>query len=362
MSVFVKKYARYLILFSVTTVLLWILFTWRQLFLPFAVGLVLAYILFPLVKFIERHLPGEGPRWAKTKRIVAIFIAALTAIVVFGIIVYLSVNAIAGSSSNILENASHFIETAIARIQEWATSLGANLPESWQDSLDNIADSLGRMVDNIIQGLFANSGGVIASSFGVIFSFATLPLFLFYLLKDPEKLSRGVFNNLQPDVARHAKHVFGIIERTLGHYLRAQLILGAIVAFMTFVGLLFIAPEMAAPLALINGFFEIIPTIGPIIGGAIMVVVILAIAPDMVIWVIILAVAVQLLENNILVPRIQAATLRLHPAVVLFLLVTGSYLWGFWGLVFFVPIVAAFIEVFKYVHAIGNTTPPINTS
>jgi predicted PurR-regulated permease PerM len=82
----------------------------------------------------------------------------------------------------------------------------------------------------------------------------------------------------------------------------------------------------------------------------------LAIAPEKILWVIFLAFGVQLLENNILVPRIQAANLRLHPALVLFLLVTGSYFWGFWGLVFTVPLVATVVDVFKYVHSMNNGT------
>jgi predicted PurR-regulated permease PerM len=117
---------------------------------------------------------------------------------------------------------------------------------------------------------------------------------------------------------------------------------------------LFIDPGLAVPLAFVNGFMEVVPTIGPIIGGIIMAVVMLAVAPDKILWVIVLAFAVQLLENNILVPRIQAANLKLHPAVVLFLLVMGSYFWGFWGLIFTVPIVSTLVDIFKYVQNMNS--------
>lgn len=329
--------------------------------MPFVVGVAIAYLLFPLVKFIERHLPGKSPKRAALRRIVAILISVLIALAVLGLIVYFAVNAIVDSSSGIIENASHFIDTALVNIQEWASSMGADLPEVWQERLDDIAGSLGSMIDHALQDLIANSSGVIVSTFGVILSFAALPLFLFYLLKDVERLKTGVFGSLQPDVARHARRIFGIIEHTLGRYFLSQLILGLVVGLMTFIGLLFITPKVAVPLALINGFFEIIPTIGPILGGIVMAIIVLAVAPDQVIWVVILAIVVQLLENNILVPRVQAATMRLHPAVVLFLLVTGSYFWGFWGLVFVVPIVATFVDIFKYVHNIGLEPSPKET-
>jgi len=361
MNSFFRQYARYFALIAITIVLLLLLFALRQFLLPFIVGIAFAYILLPLVRFIEKRLPGNKTKVPGFRRIIAVIIACLVALAVIGLVVYFIVYAVANTSIDIINNASHLIDEAIARIQDWASSVGAGLPESWQDRMDGFAASIGDMVDNAIQELFANSGGIITSSLGVIFSFAALPLFLFYLLKDAERLKTGVFGSLSPRVANHALHVFSIIERTLGRYIRAQLILGIIVAFMTFVGLLFIKPSVAVPLALINGFFEMIPTIGPIIGGTIMAIVILAVAPDMVIWAVVLAVVVQLLENNLLVPRVQAATLRLHPAVVLFLLVMGSFFWGFWGLVFIVPIVATFVDVFKYVHAMGgkrDTDPP----
>lgn len=358
MSAFLKKYARYLILVGVSFLILLVLFTWRQLFLPFIVGIALAYMFFPLVKWIERHLPGKKDKAPNARRIISIILAIIVALVVLGAIIYFIASAIASSSSDLIVNASHFIDTAITRIQEWISSIGAELPEMWQESLDDITASLGTIVDNVIQGLFAGGGVAITSTFGVIFSFAALPLFLFYLLKDAEKIKVNIFGSLPPNIAQHTWHIFGIIERTLGRYIRAQLILGMIVSIMTFVGLIFIAPPgVAVTLSLINGFFEMIPTIGPIIGGSIMAVVILAVAPDKVLWAIVIAVLVQLLENNLLVPRVQAATLRLHPAVVLFLLVAGSYLWGFWGLVFAVPITSTLVDVVKYVHNMGHKTP-----
>jgi len=368
MSALFKKYARYFYLVVATVLVLWTAFAYRQLLLPFIVGAVLAYMLFPLVKIVERHFPWGKRLGGKGKRICAIFFVILMIFVVLGLIVFLAISAIWDSASKIFENASHFIDTTLSYIQDWISSMGVGLTEGWQERLDNVAASLGNLVDDAIESLFANGGGAVASTLGGVFGFAALPLFLFYLLKDAEKLKRGVFGVLQPDIARHGRHIVDIIERTMGRYIRAQLILGAIVAAMTLFGLLIILPpEVAIPLALVNGFFEMIPTFGPIIGGIIMVVVVLAFAPDMVLWVIVLAVVVQLLENNFLVPRIQAAALRLHPAAVLFLLVTGSYFWGFWGLVLIVPVVSTFIDIFKYVHAMGEKKdapkllPPGNT-
>ena len=68
------------------------------------------------------------------------------------------------------------------------------------------------------------------------------------------------------------------------------------------------------------------------------------------IWVIILFLAIQLVENSLLVPRIHGGYLRIHPAVMIFLLVLGAYLAGFWGLILAGPLTATGVEIYKYVR------------
>ena len=79
-------------------------------------------------------------------------------------------------------------------------------------------------------------------------------------------------------------------------------------------------------------------------------IVVLAIAPEKVIWVAILYLGVQLLENTLLVPRIQGGYLHIHPAIVIVLLVLGAYIAGFWGLILAVPLTATIVEIYKYVR------------
>jgi predicted PurR-regulated permease PerM len=61
-------------------------------------------------------------------------------------------------------------------------------------------------------------------------------------------------------------------------------------------------------------------------------------------------VVVQLLENNLLVPRVQSAYLHIHPVIMIVLLVFGAYIAGFWGLLLAGPLVATLVEIFKYIR------------
>jgi predicted PurR-regulated permease PerM len=103
-------------------------------------------------------------------------------------------------------------------------------------------------------------------------------------------------------------------------------------------------------LAVLAGVTEIIPFVGPWIGGITAVIITLATVPDKAIWVAVLFASVQLLENLLLVPRIQGAYLRMNPAIVIVLVVLGAYLAGFWGVLLAVPLAATIVEVYRYVR------------
>jgi predicted PurR-regulated permease PerM len=122
------------------------------------------------------------------------------------------------------------------------------------------------------------------------------------------------------------------------------------VGYVCFMGLFIMRIKFALSLAIIAGVTELIPILGPLIGGALALVVTLATAPEKAIWVLLLYVVVQLLENNLLVPRIQGHYLRIHPAVALFLLVLGAYVAGFWGIVLIVPLAATIVEIYRYLR------------
>jgi predicted PurR-regulated permease PerM len=101
-------------------------------------------------------------------------------------------------------------------------------------------------------------------------------------------------------------------------------------------------------LGIVAGFTELIPFIGPWIGGAVGVLVTLATAPDKLLWVVLLYVGVQLLENTVLVPRVQGHSLNLHPAVVLLIITIASQIWGIWGIILGPPVVALIKDLTVY--------------
>jgi len=330
-------------------IVLWVLYLLRIVVLPFATGLVLAYLLMPVVSWLERKLPPRH-KWPSFKRVFSVLIAFLLLICIVGGFAYFVVTAVIDASVALMESAPYFIGQSLLRIQQWFQGVIANLPvEIQQEVTRELVEggvSLGKYIRDALMGTISS----IPSTFSVILGFAVLPFFLFYIMKDSEKLKKGLVSAMTPGIAEHARNVVNIVERVLGRYIRAQIMLGVIVAYFSFIGLLLLKVPFALALGLLAGVTELIPTLGPWISGGIAVIVTLAMAPEKAIWVAVLFVGIQLVENNLLVPKIQSAYLRIHPAVMILLLVFGAYFAGFWGLLIIGPLVATLVEIFKYIR------------
>jgi len=332
-------------------IVFWLLYALRTAILPFVLGLVLAYLLLPVISWVEKRLPRQG-KWLQTKRVSLIILTFIILLGLVGFFSYFIVTAVINAFSVIVQNAPEYISASLLRLREWAGFLRQQFPPEFQQQVDQFVLAAGVALGNVIREAFIRGVSFIPSTLSMMFGFVALPIFLFYILKDSEKLNRVFYSALSPWVAEHIKNIISIIEGVLGRYIRAQLMLGFIVAYFCLIGLLIlgIGIEYAPALAAFAGVTELIPTLGPWIGGAAAVIVTLAIAPEKAIWVALLFLAVQLLENTLLVPRIQGAYLRIHPAIVIFLLVLGAYIAGFWGILLIVPVTATVVEIYKYMR------------
>jgi predicted PurR-regulated permease PerM len=330
-------------------IVVWLLYALRSALLPFASGLVLAYLLLPVISWIERKLPGQG-KWQQTKRVSLIILSFIIMLALVAALSYYIVTAVINAFLILVNNAPQYIARGLYQLQQWAELFRQQFPPEVQQQINELLLDAGAALGNAVRGVFMRGISFIPSTFGLIFGFAALPVFLFYILKDSEKLKNGFYSAFSPQIAEHAKNIVSIIEGVLGRYIRAQLLLGFIVAYLCFVGLLILGIELAPVLAAFAGVTELIPILGPWIGGTAAVIVTLAVVPEKTIWVALLFVLVQLLENTLLVPRIQGGYLRIHPAIVIVLLVLGAYIAGFWGLILAVPLTATAVEIYKYVR------------
>ena len=134
-----------------------------------------------------------------------------------------------------------------------------------------------------------------------------------------------------------------------------QLMSATVVGVLVFIGLSILGIKFAAILGLVAGLFGLIPIIGPLLGAVPGLLVTLASSPNETIWVALVYVVVQLIENNVVTPRIQSNAVRLNPAMIMVTLVVASEVSGLWGVIVAVPLVAATRDVFVYFYEQWDT-------
>jgi len=354
-SDFVKKQWRLIFLITGLLLLCILLWTLRQALFPFGIALVLAYLMLPVLRLAEGKLPqNDRLRNAEHIILIVLFIALIFTLV--GLIIYLFVDIFIGTFSSLVENAPQFISSGIGVLREWAEGTREILPPTLQQQMDELIAGISSSVSSSIQGIF--KGGILSlpNIFNPLLSLLCIPIFLFYLLKDSEKLSKDFYSAIPQWLAEHFKNIAHIVEMVLGRYIRAQLLLGFVVGYACFMVLFIMRIPFAPTLGIIAGITELIPILGPWIGGAIAFFVALATVPDKALWVALFFLAIQLFENNFLVPRIHGHYLRIHPAITLVLLVLGAYIAGIWGIILIVPFTATIIEVYKYLRRSTKTS------
>jgi len=349
MTHFFSQRWRLVVLVLGTAIFLWILYLLRTVIFPFALGLVLAYLLSPIITWLETRFPRPG-KWPGFKRVLSILIVFFVLLALLAVFFYVIAIAVIDASLSLAIGAPYFISQSLYQITEWLEIIREQFPPEIRSEVDRALLEAGVALGNVIRDALVKGVSFMPETFSIVFGLAALPLFLFYALKDSDKLKRHVYSAFSPGISEHIRNLVGIIERVLGRYIRAQLMLGLIVAYLIFMGLLILKIPFSPALAILAGVGELIPTLGPWFSGAIVTIITLAVAPDKVIWVIVLFLAVQLLENSLLVPRIQGSFLRIHPALMIFMLVLGAYLAGFWGLLLAGPLTATGAEIYRYVR------------
>jgi predicted PurR-regulated permease PerM len=352
----VFKRHRNLIFFLIGLIIIFaILYALRSAIFPFILGIIIAYLVHPLIIRIEARLPYKG-KFNQTKRIILILLIFFIVIALIGLFVFYIISEVADSFVAMFQNAPSYITGAWKTIERWIDSFRYNIPEEWQQELNKYVKDIGSKASGTIQQGIMNTLEFIPTTVNFVLAFISLPIFLFFILKDSKKLKEGFYSYLSPGVAIHTRNVISIIDKVLGRYIRAQLMLGLVVATLVFIGLSILRIKLAVPLAVIAGITELIPILGPWLGAAVGVLVALATVPDKVIWVAVVYLAVQQIENIFLVPRIQGGLLHINPAIMMVLIVLGSYLAGIWGIILIAPLTATIVEIYKYVRANAAVT------
>lgn len=206
------------------------------------------------------------------------------------------------------------------------------------ETINTTSDEVGKQAWPLTQQLASFLG-----KFGLL-----LVLAFYWLIARTESLD--LFLKLTPTENRlQLRALWNDIETRLGAYLRGQVILMLVVGAISYVGLLLLHVPNALALAVIAGLMEAIPLVGPLLGAIPAVLIGLLISPVTALLVALLYAVIQILENNVLVPKIMSANVGLNPLVVIVAIIAGGTLNGIVGALFAIPIAGAMQVIAQHI-------------
>jgi predicted PurR-regulated permease PerM len=328
----------------------WLLWrTWHGL-TPFIIGVVLAFVLMPLVDGLNRFLP-------RALAILLVYILLIGAGAAF--VLYL-LPIIVEQSKNLINNMPSYANETQNWLNQTFKEVQQSLPKDFQqpftDSINNFSTNAVNFVRDAIIGSATGLIGWLFGTIGFLVGIFIIPFWLFFVLKDKARGMRTFYNIIHPKLREDIYRLIRIVTDDLNSYIRGQLFVAASVGVLVTIGLLIINFDASTAIFLgfIAGLFEVLPIVGPILGAIPSVVVALFTGGfgnvDLALKVVLVFMIIQQIEGNLLIPKIAGDSTKLHPAVVMLVIIMGSEVAGLPGAIVAVPFTALARDLYIYLY------------
>ncbi|MCD6045008.1 MAG: hypothetical protein K0R48_171 [Gammaproteobacteria bacterium] len=314
---------------------------------PFLVATILAYLTNSWVVFLQRlHL-------GRTLSVVIVFLA------LFGLFILSLIFLIPALEQQVI-NLLQALPNIIARVKEdilpWAAShfnLNMDWEENpWQDTLQSTLQTHWKQAGQYIPTLFKTFAGSSLVVIGFFTSLLLIPVVLFYLLRDWDRLLQAIHllipRRIEPITIRLLKEC----DAVLSGFLRGQLLVMMGLGILYSVGLSLFHINWALLIGVIAGILSIVPYLGFIVGLTSALIAAFFQFHDWphLLYVVLVFVIAQSIEGALLTPYLVGDRIQLHPVAVIFAVLAGGTLFGFFGILLALPVAAVIMVFVRYLR------------
>jgi predicted PurR-regulated permease PerM len=306
---------------------------------PLLIAVAVVYLLNPLVSALERR---GVPRVAGAGIVYLLFLC------IVALIISLLVPVVARQVSQVIEHFPDYLADAQAYVRRVAARFGqepnfrldADQVREWLSAGENR-----QAVTRYLTGLRSVTTSVLS---GLII-FVLGPVMAFYLLVDLPRLERGVMALIPPARRGEIRGLMDRVGQAVGGFFRGQLLVALFVGVASSIGLWAIGLPFWLLVGMVAGIFNLVPLVGPFIGGGLAVIIALISGePLKALWAALVLLAVQQIDNHLISPNVMGRTVQLHPVVVMLALLVGASFAGLFGMLVIVPLVAVVKIVFLF--------------
>ena len=329
-------------LFAITAVIVYLIWLLAPVLMPFAVAAMIAYLGDPLADRLERL--GLNRMWAAT----IVFVVLMIAIV--GILLLL-IPLIARQVENFIAN--------LPRYGDWAQNVAwpwlqerLHLDPHLFDS-DRLVEAVKAHIGSIGGVAGVVLGKVSRSGLGVVMwltNLVLIPVVSFYLLRDWDRLVAKIDGMLPRSIQPTMAHLARESDKILGAFVRGQLLVMLSLGVFYGAALGLVGLSVGLLIGIMAGLLSFVPYLGFIIGFVAAIVAALVQYGDWTHVLLVCGVFIigQLLEGYVLVPKLVGDKIGLHPVAVIFAVLAGGYLFGFFGVLLALPAASVMMVLLRY--------------
>ena len=307
---------------------------------PFIWGLVIVYLLSPLVRFLQKKIFGpicsrfsakRPEKGQSCARVLSVIFAEIFMLALITGLFFLIIPQLYSSIETIVVNSPTYIDS----LTTWATKKLAAYPE-----ISNyVADLLGDVNTNIITWL----QNTILPKLGSLLT--NVGMGVRYVVTASAK--RLIYSIMNVDTAKKFLDGLRFTDKTFNGFLMGKLLDSAIIGLICYIVCVILKMPYALLVSVMVGVTNIIPFFGPLIGAIPSAIIILMVDPSKCLIFVIFVILLQQLDGNIIGPKILGSSVGINGFWVMFSIILGAGLFGFWGMLLGVPV---FVVIYTIIN------------
>ena len=322
-----------------------LLYLLAPILLPFIAAALLAYLGDPLVDRLEK---------TKLTRTLSVTVVFVLLFAVLGPVAVFLITLLKEQLGNFLMQMPSYLDWLVINLQPTVQAqLGVTLPTLEVEQLKETFSKEWANAGGFIKGLIrtiSHSGLVVA---GWLANIILIPVITFYLLRDWDHLVDYVHDILPRSIEAKVVQLAQESDEVLSAFLRGQMLVMLALGVIYSIGLSIVGVEFSLLIGLFAGLLSFIPYMGLIIGVLIAGVAVLFQTDGELInllWVFLVFGIAQMIEGMFLTPVLVGDRIGLHPVAVIFAVLAGGQLFGFFGILLALPVFAVLAVLLRYAH------------
>jgi predicted PurR-regulated permease PerM len=334
--------AKVVVVAAVVIAFLYLIYLIRSVIGLFLIAVLVAVAIAPPVNWLDRR---RVPRWLA---ILLVYLAGAGAIFGIGLLIVPPlVTGVENLSSNLPGYVQDLRNNKTFRQYDNRYGITKKLKQQAKQLPSKLGEAAGTLRD-VTVGVF--------SSFVKLFSILVIA---FFLARDGDRILGFGFRQLSPERERRVRAVAADVSDAVSGYVFGNFVISILAGLVTYVTLTILGVPFALPLAILFGFFDLVPLVGATLGGILVgIVVAFTNFPlGLIVWVAVLIVYQQI-ENNMVQPFVYGRAVELHPLIVIVAILIGAALLGVLGALVAIPAAAAVQAVVRDYWRFSRPTLP----